>query len=326
MITNNPTACPTGIVYQKTSTLYSVLYNGRFISCSLTGNLRKIPGAGKFQQGKYVDTNHDPIAVGDQVLFTENEGLTGQITAVLPRRNRVSRRGAIPMPGAHPFEQVIAANVDRIIPVFAATRPAPHWGLLDRYLVLAEAAGIPALICITKTDLLDNPAGLEADLEAYRQIGYPIIHTSSAQGEGIEELKQALQGRISVLMGKSGVGKSSLLNSLQPGLGLRINEVGRESGKGKHTTTGMQMFALDFGGAVVDTPGIRELGIWDVDGRDLALFFPEMRPYLGLCKFRADCRHEEEPGCAVRKAVMNNQISPRRYQSYLKIKEDEIFQ
>jgi ribosome biogenesis GTPase len=320
------TRMQTGIVYQKTTVLYSVLINKQFVTCSLAAHLHKQPAAAGFKRPMRFDAHLDPVAVGDQVQIIETGPQSGQITAVLPRLNQVSRRSPVPMPGAHAFEQVIAANVDQIIPVFAAARPAPHWNLLDRYLVLAEAAGIPALICITKTDLIENEADLDLELETYRRVGYPVRLTSASSGDGIAAFKEALRGRISVLMGKSGVGKSSLLNAIQPGLGLRVSEVGRESGKGKHTTTQMQMFGLDCGGAIVDTPGVRELGLWDVDSSDLAMYFPEMRPYLGQCKFRADCRHEEEPGCAIRKAVMANHISPRRYQSYLKLKEDEIFQ
>jgi ribosome biogenesis GTPase len=134
-------------------------------------------------------------------------------------------------------------------------------------------------------------------------------------------VRQALQGRLSVLLGKSGVGKSSLLNALQPGLRLRVNAMGA-IGKGRHTTTASEMFPLDFGGALVDTPGVREFGLWNVETEDLAYFFPEMRRFIGRCRFGLDCRHNEEPGCAVRKAVLNNLITARRYQSYTKLLEE----
>jgi ribosome biogenesis GTPase len=263
------------------------------------------------------------VAVGDVVRFAEAEGGTGSIVEVLPRRNRLARRAAGPH---HPFEQVIVANLDQVVPVFAAADPPPHWNLLDRYLVSAEAVEIPASICITKVDLaLGRDGSIEAELRAavedYRRIGYDVVLASAVTGEGIEELRQVLAGRISALLGKSGVGKSSLLNALQPGLGLRVNEISQATGKGKHTTTHLEMFPLEPGGRVVDTPGVREFGLWDVNPDDLALFFPEMRPFVGRCRFGLDCRHDEEPGCAIRKAVMDGKISPRRYQSYCRLKD-----
>jgi len=162
----------------------------------------------------------------------------------------------------------------------------------------------------------------------YRRIGYPVVLTSTITGEGLDELRAALNGRFSALLGKSGVGKTSLLNALQPGLGLRVNQVNERTGKGKHTTTALEMFPLAGedgakAGAIVDTPGIREFGLWDVDGDDLAQYFPEMRPFVGRCRFGLDCRHDEEPGCAIRKAVTAGQVSPYRYRS-LRVLMEEI--
>jgi ribosome biogenesis GTPase len=269
----------------------------------------------------------DPITVGDMVQFIKGEEGAGTILEVLPRRNKLARQSAVPMPSARPFEQVIAANVDQVVPVFAAASPAPRWNLLDRYLVSAESSGLPSLICITKLDLAKSGDGelndeLCTEVEEYRRIGYPVILASAVTGEGVNDLKEALRGRLSVFLGQSGVGKSSLLNAIQPGLGLRVNEVSRVTGKGKHTTTHLEMFSLNFGGDVVDTPGVREFGLWDVEEDDLALFFPEMQPLVGRCKFGMDCEHDEEPGCAIRKAVTAGKISPRRYRSYLKLKVD----
>jgi ribosome biogenesis GTPase len=240
------------------------------------------------------------------------------------------------MPSAHAHEQVIAANVDQAVPVFAAAEPPPKWNLLDRYLVSAEAAGVPALICINKADLLPGNADEAAVLDAiyeYRRIGYPVVLVSAHTGEGLDELQAALRGRVSALLGKSGVGKTSLLNALQPGLGLRVSAVSRVNGKGRHTTTHLEMFTLDLPAgkdesspasetAIVDTPGIREFGLWEVSEEDLALFFPEMRPLVGRCRFGLDCRHNQEPGCAIRKATLAGLIHPRRYQSYLRLREE----
>ena len=158
-------------------------------------------------------------------------------------------------------------------------------------------------------------------MDEYQQIGYPSVLTSSYTGEGIEKLQEALKGRISVFVGKSGVGKTALLNALQPGLGLRVKEVNQVTGKGKHTTTNLEMFPLEGGGAIVDTPGTREFGLWQFED-DLALLFPEMRPLVGKCRFGVDCQHDEEPGCAIRNAVMDGKVNPRRYQSYLVLNKE----
>ncbi|MGE5378684.1 MAG: ribosome small subunit-dependent GTPase A, partial [Bacteroidota bacterium] len=245
----------------------------------------------------------------------------GVIVEILPRFSRLSRPA--PISGQRVFEQVIVANADQVVPIFAVASPTPKWGLLDRYLVAAEAAGLPSLIVITKLDLAGKNPQLDEDLEIYRRVGYPIQMVSSASGEGIEEIKSAFQGKTSVLVGKSGVGKTSLLNAIQPGLGLRVKAVSRgETGKGRHTTTHYEMFELDLGGRLVDTPGMREFGLWDIQADELASLFPEMEKHVGQCKFGLSCSHDREPGCAVRKAVMAGTISPYRYQSYMRLREE----
>jgi ribosome biogenesis GTPase len=263
----------------------------------------------------------DPVAIGDRVRYVEAGQGSGMIVEILPRLSRLSRPA--PVPGQRVFEQVIVSNADQVIPIFSTASPTPKWGLLDRYLVAAEAAGLPSLIVITKLDLAWKNPQLEEELEVYRHIGYPIQMVSSATGEGMEELKSLLQGKTSVLVGKSGVGKTSLLNAIQPGLGLRVKAVGRgEVGKGRHTTTHYEMFELEFGGRLVDTPGMREFGLWDIQTDELASFFPEMKPYVGQCKFGLGCSHDREPGCAIRKAVMAGTVSPYRYQSYMRLREE----
>jgi len=318
-----------GVVFKKMIGSYSVYSGERTIQCSLSARLRTVVDNPSHRQARpdKQGGHADPVAVGDVVRFTGSGNGTGQIVEVLPRRNRLARRSPVPMPGAHAFEQVIVANVDQVVPVFAAANPAPHWNMLDRYLVSAESMGLTALICITKLDLAQDGGssideGLREAAELYRQAGYPVILTSALTGEGIDELKQALKGRLSVLVGKSGVGKTFLLNTLQPGLGLRVNAVNQVTGKGRHTTSSQEMIRLEMGGAVVDTPGEREFGLWDVHEDDLAMLFPEMRPLVGRCRFGLDCRHDEEPGCAIRKAVMAGTISPRRYQSYMRLREE----
>jgi ribosome biogenesis GTPase len=314
-----------GIVYKKTGLLYTVQTGGRSLLCTLAARL----GQDDRRQGKRrsgTQTEGNTVVVGDRVLLEERQAGAGVIVELLPRRNQIARRSAVPMPGAHAFEQVIAANLDQAAPVFAAAEPAPKWNLLDRYLVSAEAAGLPALVCITKLDLApaDPQDDFWQELETYRRIGYPLVMVSALSGAGLEQLRAALRGRITVLLGKSGVGKTTLLNALQPGLGLRVNAVSQATGKGRHTTTHQELFPLEEtnGGAIIDTPGVREFGLWDVFPDDLALFFPEMRPLVGRCRFGLDCGHDQEPGCAIRKAVMAGQINPRRYQSYLHLKEE----
>jgi ribosome biogenesis GTPase / thiamine phosphate phosphatase len=319
----------TGVVFRKTTGHYTVHANGRDIDCVLSSLIHKqliYPTADptslrrKVQDVREIE-HVDPIAIGDRVRFVpfaEAGQNRGMITEVLPRLSKLSRPAY-----ARAFEQVIASNVDLVLPIFAVADPTPKWGLLDRYLVSAESSKLPVLIVITKLDLAWKNEDFTSDLEAYRRAGYPIQLVSAKTGEGIEELKQTLQGKMSVLVGKSGVGKTSLLNAIQPGLGLRVKEVSKgEQGKGRHSTTHLEMFELDFGGAIVDTPGMREFGLWEVSGEDLAYLFPEMADHVGKCKFGLSCHHDTEPGCAIRKAVMAGEISPHRYKSYMSLRRE----
>lgn len=305
----------TGVVTKVNFPSITVRVDGKDVQCYLPARSRQS------------EQRESVLIVGDWVeVALRNDG-NNQIVRSLPRRNTLSRRSAVPMPGAHAHEQAIAANVDLLVPVFASANPAPRWGLLDRYLVLAELEEIPVLICLTKSDLAAGENGslapdLAVVLEEYRRIGYPYLITSAQSGEGIDDLRRALEGKQTVFLGKSGVGKTSLLNELQPGLGRRVNEVNIITGKGRHTTTQSEAFPLDLGGAIIDTPGIREFGLWEVPAEELAYLFPEMRPFIGKCRFGLGCRHVEEPGCAVRRAVMSSEVSPYRYQSYIKLLDD----
>ena len=316
-----------GIVFRKTTGHYTVQANGREIDCALSSLLHKqliYPTADptslrhKVQEVRELD-HVDPVSIGDRVRFVDAGDGHGMITEVLPRRSKLSR----PAPGPGVFEQVIVSNADLVVPVFAAASPTPKWGLLDRYLISAESSDLPSLIVINKIDLAWRNLSLDEDLEIYRKIGYPILSVSAVTGEGIEELKHFLQSKLSVLVGKSGVGKTSLLNAIQPGLGLRVKAVSQgEQGKGRHTTTHLEMFKLEFGGALVDTPGMREFGLWNITGEELAYLFPEMADHVGQCKFGLSCRHDREPGCAIRKAVMAGDINPHRYKSYMQLQEE----
>ena len=313
-----------GIVIKKNNGKYWVWSRGQSLLCSLKGPFEK----GKNNKNR---STSPAIVVGDRVGVTINVDSSAQIIEVFERSNRLARRAAQSMPGRHAGEQVIAANIDQIVAVMSLNQPAPRWNLLDRYLVSAESLEIESLICLTKVDAAYNnkrelDESVLEEIETYRKIGYRVLLTSAVSGEGLPELKQTLKGQVSVLLGKSGAGKSSLLNSLLPGLSLRVGEINFTTGKGRHTTSGAEMYAGDFGGWLVDTAGTREFGLWDVDSEDMAWFFPEMRPWLGQCRFGLDCRHDEEPGCAVRQAVMNGHIHPRRYFSMMKLKEEGYFQ
>ncbi len=291
------------------------------VQCSISSTLRKVlvyptaaPSSRRPRVDKVVDIAEvDPVAINDFVLFLEAGDNSGLITEVLPRKNSFSRLAA----GPKPLQQTIVANVDQVIPVLSADKPRLKWSLLDRYLADAESSEIPALICITKMDLADEE--IDREMEVYRNIGYPVVLTSVVTGDGLDEFREALKGSLSVFVGKSGVGKSSLLNAIQPGLGLRVDEVSESTGKGKHTTSHLEIFRLDSGGDVVDTPGMREFGLWEAGDIDIAWLFREMRPHLGKCRFGADCSHTHEPGCAIKEAVESGEIVERRYQSLVKM-------
>jgi ribosome biogenesis GTPase len=325
-----PTLSPThshaeGVVYKKSLGTYFVHTPAGEITCSISSRLRKeliypIADLSSIPHHRVQEVRDiravDPVAIGDCVRFLEAEDGIGVITEVLPRRNKLARSAA----GKKELEQVIAANIDQIVMVFAAARPEPKWNLLDRYLVTAEAAEIPALICLTKLDLIDE-GEFEDELNEYRTLGYPVLRTSVIDQRGIDALRDALKDKTSVLIGKSGVGKTSLLNEIQPGLGLRVGEISRALNKGKHTTTHLEMISLDIGGGIIDTPGMREFEAWDLDGGDLALMFPEMRPLVGKCRFGLDCTHTQEPGCAIIRGVAQGHVSERRYHSYVRMLE-----
>jgi ribosome biogenesis GTPase / thiamine phosphate phosphatase len=248
------------------------------------------------------------VVVGDVVRLEADAGgeLHG-IVGIEPRRTVLERR----VPEGRGIRP-IAANVDQVFVVTASRSPDPIPQLIDRLLVLAEADGIAAAVVLNKVDL--DPATALA--ERCRRAGYPVYRTSIKTGEGMDSLKAALAGRASVVTGPSGVGKSSLLNTVQPGLQLRTGEVSRRIRRGRHTTVSSVMLPLLGGGYLVDTPGFSEVGMWGIDPRTLADCFPDFRPFLGDCRF-TDCRHRGEPGCRVREAVDGGAIAPDRHQSYL---------
>jgi ribosome biogenesis GTPase len=314
----------TGLVIRKSQGQYWVQTDSDTFICAISSKLRKhlvLSTADPSSMPRRVVSvegirSVDPVAIGDSVEFIPTEHGNGLIVAVQERRNSFHRRAA----GAIPLEHVIVANVDQAIVVMAAAAPMPKWSLLDRYLLAADMDEIPPIICITKMDLVDQ-IEFRREVGVYQRIGYPLLFTSIVTEEGLRELRQVLTGLVSVLIGKSGVGKTSLLNALQPGLGERVGEVNRSTDKGRHTTSSMTLFPLDFGGYLVDTPGMREFALWEPKGIRVDRLFREFQPFLTGCRFGADCRHDREPNCAVKQAVERGEIDDRRYRSYLRLRQ-----
>jgi ribosome biogenesis GTPase len=236
------------------------------------------------------------------------------IVDVAPRRNGFSRRSA----AVRPVEQVLAANIDQIVLVVSLSHPEFKPGFADRVLAQAEHASIPARLVVNKTDLGDQ-AELDGILDAYGRAGYPGLPVSARSGEGVEPLRALCAGRRTMFVGHSGVGKSTLLNRIAPGLGLLAGEVNRVTGKGRHTTTAAVLQFVPPDLELIDTPGMRGFGLWDIG--DLAACYPEFRPFLGHCRF-GDCRHDQEPGCALREAVEAGGVSRRRFDSFHKLRDE----
>jgi len=262
----------------------------------------------------------DRVVAGDRVRVRAHTDGSQTIEEVEPRRTQLARRA----PGrGHPRARVIVANVDQVVVVVSAAQPDPRLRMIDRFLVLAESNGLPAVITVNKTDLRDR-GELQALFRPYLEAGYPVIWTSAVDGVGLDALRDRLCGRESVLTGPSGVGKSSLLNAIEPGLGLRVGRISEALQKGRHTTVTAQLIPLECGGFVADTPGLREVGLWDVDPSTLDQTFPEFRPYLGQCRFGNSCTHTHEPDCAIHAAVESGDLDRGRYESYaaLRVEED----
>lgn len=293
-----------GVVLSVVGGVYVVeLEGGRVLEASLRGRLKQERRTG------------DRVVAGDRV----GVAVTGEeavIESVAERSSELARRA----PGGR-GAKVIVANVDQVVAVFSAARPEPHTGMLDRFLVLAEANRLPALIVVNKTELVSDVGTSSSERYAdpfapYPAAGYEVLRTSAKTGLGVAELRDRLCGRESVLTGPSGVGKSSLLNLVQPGLGLRIGDVSESVGKGRHTTVAALLIPLECGGYVADTPGLRELGLWGVEPEELRDCFPEFRDRAHGCRFGSSCTHTHEPDCAVRDAVAAGQVDAVRYASY----------
>ncbi|MEW6356350.1 MAG: ribosome small subunit-dependent GTPase A [Planctomycetota bacterium] len=295
-----------GIVKEVTSRWCAVIHEGKDIRCATRGT---------FKQVRQRQSNI--VAVGDRVMFRMVSDTEGAVESVCERKTKLSRRHSF----KDAIEHVMVANVDQLVIVSSVKQPPLKYGLIDRYTVAAENGGLVPVICINKIDLL-GPDDERPDADRlYEAIGYDVIYTSATTGEGVERLRETLKDKMSVVAGHSGVGKSSLLNAVQPGLGLRVGRVMEDRhGKGRHTTERSTLVPLDVGGYVVDTPGIRAFGIWDVKVADLAGFLREFVPFAESCRFPG-CSHTHEEGCKVKDAVEEGGIDRRRYENYLGIRD-----
>jgi ribosome biogenesis GTPase len=297
-----------GIVFRSTGSWYEVkdLVQGRMYSCRLKG---------KFKIKNLKVTN--PIAVGDKVLFDPEEA---RIEDILPRENYVIRQSVHKSAHAH----LLAANVDQLVLIATLKSPRTSLGFIDRFLVTAETFRIPAILVFNKIDLYDTEEldYLEQVGEMYTDLGYGFATTSALEGKGIEELRETLKGKTTLISGHSGVGKSTLMNTLLPELELATSEISDFSDKGVHTTTFAEMFEPEEGTRIIDSPGIKELGLIDIEKEELAHYFPEFRRLMGQCKFH-NCLHINEPKCAVKQGVENGELYISRYNSYLSMFEND---
>jgi ribosome biogenesis GTPase len=293
----------TGLIIRAQSGFFFVLVAGQTqpVTCQLRGRLK---------QGR---RESDLAAVGDQVTFTLLDDGSGSIEEILPRKSQIVRLD--PRPQGE-YRQILLANPDQAVFVFA--NPEPRLRMLDRFLVIAEKQNVPAVIVANKVDVI----GLEKAREKfgfYPDLGYRVIYTSAKENLGVDELHETLKGKLSALAGPSGVGKSSLMNAIQPGLGIAVGEVSTFNDKGKHTTNFRQLHPLVGGGWVADAPGWKSLALWDTEPEEIDAYFPELAPLVEDCQF-SDCSHTHEPGCAVLAGIKSGKVRQERYDSYLRLK------
>lgn len=294
-----------GLVIRSQSGFYGIETDDGVVVAQLRGRLK---------QGK---PTGDIVALGDWVDVSIQDGAEPMIEAVVPRLRALVRQDPRPQ-GL--YEQVIVANPDQALFIFACADPAPKLRMLDRFLVVSEAQQIPAIVVANKIDLVGEETAREM-FGHYAQVGYRLLYSSAKTGQGVDELREILKGRLSVLAGPSGAGKSSLMNVVEPALDLRVGEVQHSSRKGTHTTVERLLYKLQMGGYVADTPGLKALALWDIQPEELDAYFPEMRHLVSKCRYN-NCAHMQEPGCAIRQAVEEGHIHPSRYQSYQMLRGD----
>jgi ribosome biogenesis GTPase len=295
----------TGIVFGSEGGTYRIrLDSGEFLDASLRGRLKRQARLG------------DRIVIGDRVEVRTDPDGGATVEEVLPRTSAVVRRG----PGGR-RAKVVAANLDQLVVVAAATRPDPGQALLDRLLTVGEANDLDTVLVMNKMDLVEEGDAVDELTGLYRAVGYTVVETSVVTGLGLEELKGILASRASALVGPSGTGKSTLLNAIQPDLGLRTGELSHKQGRGRHTTVSSRLIPLEGGGLVADTPGFSDVGLWGVDPRELEGCFPEFSGLREGCRFR-ECSHLHEPGCRVQEALGAGEIHPGRFESYRTLSQE----
>ena len=296
----------TATVVRATGSWYDVLHDGETVRCRIRGRLR-LKGV----------RSTNPVVVGDEVACEADEGGDYVIADILPRRNYVIRRASNLSKESH----IIAANVDQALLMASLRSPETPTEFVDRFLVTCEAYKVPVTILLSKLDLQDAEAVAEFRA-VYEGAGYRVLEVSVREGRGVEEVRELLAGRTTLVSGNSGVGKSTLIQAIDPSLDIRTGEISESHHKGRHTTTFSTMYPLAGGGAVIDTPGIKGFGLIDIDEAELWHYFPEMMRVAPACRFY-NCTHTHEPGCAVTEAVKAGEIAWPRYESYLKIRDED---